>query len=106
MLLWYNGQSPTAAACAEMAWGSRSTLGLLHGLSLKKMKLGAATFISGEVDGVGKQQLASDNLQQLVGAILLFLSFFFLLFLSASPFPSPSLLSFLSLVLVRECERE
>ena len=70
------------------------------------MKLGVASFISRDVDDVGKQQLAGDDLQQLVGAILLFLSFFFLLFLSASPFPSPSLLSFLSLVLVRECEGE
>ena len=74
-------------------------------MSFKKMKLGAASFIFGEVDGVGKQQLAGDDLQQLVGAILLFLSFF-LLFLSSSPFPSPSLLPFLSLVLVRECEGE
>ena len=66
------------------------------------MRLGAASFIFDEVDGVGKQQLAGDDLQQLVGAILLFLSFFFLLFLSSSPFSSPSLLSFLSLVLVPE----
>ena len=56
------GGSPTAAACAGIAWGIRSTLGLLHGLSLKKMKLGAASFISSEVDGVGKQQLAGDDL--------------------------------------------
>ena len=68
------------------------------------MKLGVASFISRDVDDVGKQQLAGDDLQQLVGASLL-LSFF-LLFLSSSPFPSPSFLSFLSPLLVRECERE
>jgi hypothetical protein len=69
-------------------------LGLLHGLSLKKMKLGAASFISSEVDGMGKQQPADDDLQELLGVIFLFLS--------SSPFPSPSLLAFRSLVLVRE----
>ena len=81
------GGSPTAATCAGIAWGSRSTLGLLHGLSLKKLKLGVASLISGEVDGVGKQQLTVDDITQLVGAILPFLSFFFLFFLSSSPFP-------------------
>ena len=57
------------------------------------MKLGAASFISSEVDGMGRQQLTGDDLQQLVGTILLFL-FFFLLFLSS--LPSLLLLFFLS----------
>ena len=48
------GGSPTVAAHAGIAWGSRSTLRLLHGLSLKKMKPGATSFISGVVDGVGE----------------------------------------------------
>ena len=52
------------------------------------MKLGAASFISVEVDGVGMQQLTGDDLQQLLGTILLFLFFLSLLFLSSSPFPS------------------
>ena len=42
-------------------------MGLLLGLSLKKIKLGAASFISSEPDSIGKQQLVGDDLQQLVG---------------------------------------
>ena len=55
------------------------------------MKLGAASFISGEVDGMGKQQLTGDDLQQLVGATLLSSSLpLFSSSFSLSPFSSLS----------------